>query len=247
MSNVNLSTTAESATDAYDSRELQKRRKVVGGIRPCISTSKTVCPDVTELETETPAEHTDQQMQENEPRQFRGDARFPQRKPRKECSVPVMQPTSTGKFVNGLWKQLYSEIQWDNTALVPNTDSPNYLAMVFLTSVSGCRSEYAYPRRYESGGKSKALVARLKVSLILRKHQAFRTVNVVCLKYRCQTQTSRALEMVLQTYWIDCYEARIVSIRIEHPDLSSTEARMMALKEACAVLRLTEKELRNRL
>lgn len=85
------------------------------------------------------------------------------------------------------------------------------------------------------------------ISLIARTNQAFRTVNVVCLEYRCQTQISRALEMVLQAYWIDCYEARIVSIRIEQPKLSSTETRMMALKEACAVLRLTEKELRNRM
>lgn len=53
--------------------------------------------------------------------------------------------------------------------------------------------------------------------------------------------------MIVQAYWIDCYEARIASIRIEQPSLSSTEVRMMALKEACAVLRLTEKELRNRL
>lgn len=53
--------------------------------------------------------------------------------------------------------------------------------------------------------------------------------------------------MIIQAYWVDCYNARIAVIQLEQPLLSSTEARMTALREACAVLRLTEKELRNRL
>jgi hypothetical protein len=67
------------------------------------------------------------------------------------------------------------------------------------------------------------------------------------MKYYNQSQSSRALEMVVQAYWIECYEARIAVIRLENPHLSSTEARMTALKEACAVLNWKEKDLRNRM
>lgn len=75
----------------------------------------------------------------------------------------------------------------------------------------------------------------------------FRAVNTLCLKYYNQSQSSRALEMIVQAYWIECYEARIAVIRLQSPNFSITEARMMALKEACAVLNWKEKDLRNRM
>lgn len=53
--------------------------------------------------------------------------------------------------------------------------------------------------------------------------------------------------MIVQAYWIECYEARIAVIRLENPRYSSTEAKMAALKEACAVLHWKEKDLRNRM
>ncbi|THC92791.1 hypothetical protein EYZ11_007720 [Aspergillus tanneri] len=80
-----------------------------------------------------------------------------------------------------------------------------------------------------------------------RDSLAFRIVNSMCVTYHNQSQSSRALEMVVQAYWVECYEARIVAIELEKPRLSKTEARMIALREACAVLKLTEKDLRNRL
>lgn len=76
--------------------------------------------------------------------------------------------------------------------------------------------------------------------------EVFRAVNVLCKKYYNQSQSSRALEMIVQAYWVECYEARIAVIRLENPRYSSTEARMAALKEACAVLNWKEKDLRNR-
>lgn len=77
--------------------------------------------------------------------------------------------------------------------------------------------------------------------------EVFRAVNVLCKKYYNQSQSSRALEMIVQAYWVECYEARIAVIRLENPRYSSTEARMAALKEACAVLNWKEKDLRNRM
>ncbi|KAF9882797.1 hypothetical protein FE257_005145 [Aspergillus nanangensis] len=76
--------------------------------------------------------------------------------------------------------------------------------------------------------------------------EVFRAVNTLCLKYYNQSQSSRALEMIVQAYWVECYQARIAVIRLENPHLSSTEARMIALREACTTLNWKEKDLRNR-
>ncbi|KAJ0413310.1 SET domain protein [Aspergillus carlsbadensis] len=77
--------------------------------------------------------------------------------------------------------------------------------------------------------------------------EVFQTVNALCLKYYNRSQSSRALEMIVQAYWIECHEARTAVIRFEKPALSKTEARVLAIKEACAVLGWKEKDLRNRM
>lgn len=82
---------------------------------------------------------------------------------------------------------------------------------------------------------------------ITNYYQVFRAVNTLCLKYYNQSQSSRALEMIVQAYWIECYEARIAVLRLENPNLSAMEIRMMGLREACAVLNWKEKDLRNRM
>ncbi|KUM55967.1 hypothetical protein ACN42_g11266 [Penicillium freii] len=75
----------------------------------------------------------------------------------------------------------------------------------------------------------------------------FRAINGLCKKYYDQSRSSRALEIVVQAYWVECYEARIASIRLEFPSYTNAEARMAALKEACVTLTWHEKELRNRM
>lgn len=52
--------------------------------------------------------------------------------------------------------------------------------------------------------------------------------------------------MVVQAYWVECYEARITALTIERPGKTITEIRMEALKEACVTFRWKEKELRNK-
>lgn len=67
------------------------------------------------------------------------------------------------------------------------------------------------------------------------------------MKYYNQSQSSRALEMIVQAYWVECYESRISSICLENPTFSATQARMAVLKEACNALGWQEKDLRNRM
>ncbi|KAK2782281.1 hypothetical protein FQN53_000097 [Emmonsiellopsis sp. PD_33] len=77
--------------------------------------------------------------------------------------------------------------------------------------------------------------------------ETFRTINTICLKYSTLSQSARTLEMIVQAYWVECYEARITAIKLERPSKSITEVRMDAVKEACSTLQWKEKELRNKL
>ncbi|KAL4794577.1 hypothetical protein BDV19DRAFT_364830 [Aspergillus venezuelensis] len=77
--------------------------------------------------------------------------------------------------------------------------------------------------------------------------EVFKSVNALCLRYYNRSQSSRALEMVVQTFWVECFEARTAVLRYEKPILSKTESRIIAIREACVVLGWKEKDLRNRM
>ncbi|KAK2867785.1 hypothetical protein FQN49_003476 [Arthroderma sp. PD_2] len=77
--------------------------------------------------------------------------------------------------------------------------------------------------------------------------KAFNVINTICLNYHNLSHSSRALEMVVQAYWVECYEARIATLKIEKPLKSMGDINMEALKEACDTFNWSEKELRNKL
>jgi hypothetical protein len=58
---------------------------------------------------------------------------------------------------------------------------------------------------------------------------------------------SRSLETIIQAHWVDCFDYRVKEIGIEKPFLSDTETKMFTLREACTILKWSEKDLRNRL
>ncbi|KAL8727035.1 MAG: hypothetical protein Q9166_006333 [cf. Caloplaca sp. 2 TL-2023] len=75
----------------------------------------------------------------------------------------------------------------------------------------------------------------------------FFQMNAFVLKASTLSKSARALEVVVQAHWMDCYDARIKLIAEENPRLSPTETRMAGLGEACSALGWTQKELRNRM
>ncbi|KAL8958378.1 MAG: hypothetical protein Q9183_005849 [Haloplaca sp. 2 TL-2023] len=78
-------------------------------------------------------------------------------------------------------------------------------------------------------------------------HTTFANINALCLKATTLSKSARALEVVVQAHWVDCYDARIKIIAEDEPRLSATEARMAGLIEACSSLGWSQKELRNRI
>ncbi|KAK2766086.1 hypothetical protein FQN54_007601 [Arachnomyces sp. PD_36] len=98
--------------------------------------------------------------------------------------------------------------------------------------------------RSVSAADSSFPIADLRVTL---NKEAFHAINSLCLRYYNLSRSTRALEMIVQAYWVECYEARILAVKQDNPAKSSTEANMEALKEACSVFGWSEKELRNKL
>ncbi|KAJ6134484.1 SET domain-containing protein [Penicillium sp. IBT 18751x] len=166
-------------------------------------------------------------------RQFHSDARFPQRRgSTKGTSVPTLQPSSIDKLISGIWWQLHSPI-----TLRPQTKVQDRRPEISLsTGVS--REVCTISLHIDSA------FWLIVISLAV---QVFRAISGLCKEYNNQSKSSRALEMVVQAHWVECYEARIASILLECPSCTKSEARIIALKEACSTLGWLEKELRNRL
>ncbi|KAH8428475.1 SET domain-containing protein [Aspergillus melleus] len=209
--------TPQSMVDEASPRS-PKRRKTVSSLR--LAPFKSIAsPNEEELEkddqdTSVPGSSVSH-PQTASIRQVHSDTGFPQRKkPGRDSSVPVMEPTSTDKLISGIWRQVFSPVQLSRLPSVCGDEQIIEPSINIRTGVSG---------------------------------DVFRAVNTLCLKYSNQSQSSRALEMIVQAYWIECYEARIAVIRLQNQNLSITESRMIALKEACAVLKWKEKNLRNRI
>jgi hypothetical protein len=68
-----------------------------------------------------------------------------------------------------------------------------------------------------------------------------------CRQISCGSRTARALEVIIQAHWVDCYDARLVAFREERPDLRLHEHKKMVMSEACALFAWSEKDLRNRM
>ena len=75
----------------------------------------------------------------------------------------------------------------------------------------------------------------------------YNAVNTLCRKVSQASRCSRALEVIVQARWIECFDARVRTLMDEAPELSSTKTKMMALKEACQDFGWSEKEMRNKM
>lgn len=113
-----------------------KRRKAVGGLRPCVSGSKMAEPS------------SNEESGIYSVRQVHSDTRFPQRKHRQEPSTPVMTPTSTDKLISGIWRQVHSEVQWGRSTLVRSSPRLRITVLVggSLTVRLARGPEHLHPR-----------------------------------------------------------------------------------------------------
>ncbi|KAG8628347.1 hypothetical protein KVT40_004220 [Elsinoe batatas] len=72
-------------------------------------------------------------------------------------------------------------------------------------------------------------------------------MNTFCKKVTQASRCTRALEVIVQARWVECFDARIQTLLRENLDLSLTRVKMLALKEAYEDFGWSEKEMRNKM
>lgn len=77
--------------------------------------------------------------------------------------------------------------------------------------------------------------------------QGYSAMSLFCRKITQASRCSRALEVIVQARWVECFDARIQTLKLETPEASSTKLKMAVLKESCLDFSWSEKEMRNKM
>lgn len=151
-------------------------------------------------------------------RQLESDERhFPKRRKLGKKGPAKLQRSTIDKLIEGIWEQIHK----------PRTLALGPELGVALQSIAERVGE-------GSGGTSTTSLD-------------FGTVSRCCRQITCGSRTARALEVIIQAYWVESYEARLAALREERPDMRPYEHKKMVLSEACTLFAWSEKELRNRM
>ncbi|KAL1619633.1 hypothetical protein SLS54_006570 [Diplodia seriata] len=149
--------------------------------------------------------------------------KFPQRK-KVAPKVRPLQPSTLDRLIIGIWEQIHGSISFD-PQIIDQWKEPR--AQKSIDSVSAASHMELYPAR----GKS----------------SSFNRMNVLCRKVTTASRCCRSLEVIVQAYWIQCFEARVHALCEANPQQSVTKSRKAALMEACHDFGWSEKDLRNKM
>jgi hypothetical protein len=73
----------------------------------------------------------------------------------------------------------------------------------------------------------------------------FHALNKRCHRVSCASRIMRSVEVIVQAHWMECFDARVETLKKECPSLRSGEPKKTVFVEACADFGWSEKELRN--
>lgn len=150
--------------------------------------------------------------------QFESDQRhFPKRRKLDKDGPAKLQRSTVDKLIGGIWEQIHKP---RTLALGPELGEA-------LTSIAD-----------RVGNASSGLTTT---------STDFGNASRYCRQITCGSRTARALEVMIQAHWVDCYDARLAALREERPDLRPNDHKKMVMSEACALFAWSEKELRNRM
>ncbi|KAH9832401.1 SET domain-containing protein [Teratosphaeria destructans] len=156
-------------------------------------------------------------------RRFESDSRvFPQRKKRLSEN-PLLQPSTLDKFINGIWESIYSGVRMDPAEVIEQWQA------------------------IESSGQPRLLM-EAEHELALRDpsmvQNIFGRMNMLTRKISQTSRTCRSLEVIVQAYWVQCFDDRVVELA---ESMTREKAKKAAIAEACVDLAWNEKELRNKM
>ncbi|KAF4313328.1 hypothetical protein GTA08_BOTSDO01247 [Botryosphaeria dothidea] len=167
--------------------------------------------------------------EESEPapaRQIEPETRkFPQRK-KVAPKVRPMQPSTLDRLIIGIWEQIHGSISFDPQIVIDQWKDPG-----------------PTPKSIEASTTN----TQIDVTAIGPRSTAFNKMNVLCRKVTTASRCCRSLEVIVQAYWIQCFDARIQALCDANPQQSPTKSRKAALMEACQDFGWSEKDLRNKM
>jgi hypothetical protein len=151
-------------------------------------------------------------------RQCESDQRhFPKRRKLEKDGPAKLQRSTVDKLIEGIWEQIHKP---HTLALGPELGE----AMQSIADRVGEASSGPATNSTDFGNASRS-----------------------CRQITRGSCTARALEVIIQAHWVDCYDARLAALREERPDLRLHDHKKMVMSEACALFAWSEKDLRNRM
>jgi hypothetical protein len=151
-------------------------------------------------------------------RQFESEQRhFPKRRKLGKEGPAQLQRSTVDKLIEGIWEQIHK---------------PRTLAL-------GPELGEALQSIADRVGEGSARPTTTSID--------FGNASRYCRQITCGSRTARALEVIIQAHWVNCYDARLEALREERPELRPHEHKKMVLSEACALFAWSEKDLRNRM
>lgn len=157
-------------------------------------------------------------------RRLDSDSRvFPQRKKRLSDN-PALQPSTLEKFISGVWESIYSGVKLDPTEVIEQWQA------------------------IEGNGQPRLLM-EADHEVALRETSAvqgstFGRINILTRKISQTSRTCRSLEVIVQAYWVQCFDDRVAELTLNMP---RERAKKTAIAEACIDFNWSEKELRNKM
>ncbi|KAF2762222.1 SET domain-containing protein [Pseudovirgaria hyperparasitica] len=147
---------------------------------------------------------------------------FPKRRkirPETQC----MQPSSLDKLVIGIWEQLHGSINLDPHSILDSyrlsLDQPKNGSIEFANGIP---------------------------SHLVAANDTFSQMSVFCRKVTQASRACRSVELIVQTRWMEHFDARVEALACATPEISINKHRKAAIMEACQHFGWTEKELRNK-
>lgn len=144
-------------------------------------------------------------------------AHLPKRRRLSIISAQKPEPPAVDKLIEGIWEQIHSP-----KSLVIGKDLRETMSSVF-------------DRLSEDANR------------LTSTNLDFGEATKYCRQITTSVRTARAFEVIVQTHWVDCYDARLTALREEYPAMRLPECKRMVMNEACASFAWSDKELRNRM
>lgn len=142
---------------------------------------------------------------------------------KRASEIPAIHTSTLEKFVNGIWESIYSSVSMNPTEIIEQWQAIESTGQ---------------PRLLKDADNELNLRGRTTASFV------FGRMNVLARKISQTSRACRSLEVIVQAYWIQCFDDRVAELARYLPP---EKAKKSAITEACVDFNWTEKELRNKM